>query len=130
MDLLRKGPHGVSRILSNRRIPISGYVLSHSAAVVADAFDLSGTVIGATVLSFATTLPEKFVAITSSAQGHSGIVVASTAGRNIFLLTLCLALTLLSQPTGWSSRYDMIMHRIRRNISHFVRDLLRRLYGC
>lgn len=83
-------------ILGFIALSISGYVLSHSAASIADAFGLSGTVLGVTVLSFATTLPEKFVAIISGARGHSGIVVASTAGSNIFLLTLCLGITLVA----------------------------------
>lgn len=77
-------------------LSISGYVLSHSAASIADEFNLSGTVLGVTVLSFATTLPEKFVAVISGARGHGGIVVASTAGSNIFLLTLCLGITLVA----------------------------------
>lgn len=77
-------------------LSLSGYVLSHSAASIADALDLSGTVLGVTILSFATTLPEKFIAVISSARGHGGIVVASTAGSNIFLLTLCLGITLIA----------------------------------
>jgi Ca2+/Na+ antiporter len=47
-------------------------------------------------LSFATTLPEKLVAVISGARGHGGIVVASTAGSNIFLLTLCLGITFVA----------------------------------
>lgn len=74
-------------------LSISGYVLSHSAASIADELNLSGTVLGVTVLSFATTVPEKFVAVISGARGHGGIVVANTVGSNIFLLTLCLGIT-------------------------------------
>lgn len=92
--------HSVQLILGFIALSISGYVLSHSAASIADAFDLSGTVLGVTVLSFATTLPEKFVAVISGARGHGGIVVASTAGSNIFLLTLCLGITLVAGNQG------------------------------
>ena len=88
--------HMAQLILGFIALSISGYVLSHSAASLADAFDLSSTVLGVTVLSFATTLSEKFVAIISGARGHGGIVVASTAGSNIFLLTLCLGITLIA----------------------------------
>jgi Ca2+/Na+ antiporter len=73
-------------------LTLSGYILSHSAATIAESLHLSGTVIGITVLSFATTLPEKLVAILSGSRGHSGIVVANTAGSNIFLLTLCIGI--------------------------------------
>lgn len=47
-------------------------------------------------MSFATTLPEKFVAVISGARGHGDIVIASTAGSNVFLLTLCLGITLVA----------------------------------
>ncbi|KAH8695217.1 sodium/calcium transporter [Talaromyces proteolyticus] len=73
-------------------LSISGFILSHSANKIAEYFNLSGTVIGITILSFATTLPEKFVAVISGSRGHSGIMVASTAGSNIFLLTLCMGI--------------------------------------
>jgi Ca2+/Na+ antiporter len=88
--------HVAQLILGFIALTISGYVLSHSAGSIADAFDLSGTVLGVTVLSFATTLPEKFVAVISATRGHSGIVIASTAGSNIFLLTLCLGITFVA----------------------------------
>ena len=77
-------------------LSISGYILSHSVSAIADAFSLSGTVLGITVLSIATTLPEKFVAMCSGARGEHGIVVANTAGSNIFLLTLCSGVLLLA----------------------------------
>jgi len=88
--------HVAQLILGFIALSLSGYVLSHSAASIADAFELSGTVLGVTVLSFATTLPEKFVAVIGGARGHGGIVIASTAGSNIFLLTLCLGVTFVA----------------------------------
>lgn len=77
-------------------LSLSGYILSHSAAAVADTLHLSGTVIGLTVVSFATTLPEKLVAVLGGCRGHSEIVLASTAGSNIFLLTLCVGIISLA----------------------------------
>ncbi|KAJ5784846.1 uncharacterized protein N7503_010058 [Penicillium pulvis] len=71
-------------------LSLSGYILSHSAVTIADSVHLSGTVFGLTVVSFATTLPEKLVAILSGSRGHGGIMAATTAGSNIFLLTLCV----------------------------------------
>src|SRR5690348_1728451 len=67
LHTVEHGPfyHIAQLILGFIALPVSGYVLSHSAASIADAFDLSGTVLGVTVLSFATTLPEKFVAVIS-----------------------------------------------------------------
>lgn len=77
-------------ILGFISLSLSGYILSHSAATIADSLHLSGTVFGLTVVSFATTLPEKLVAILSGSRGHGGIMAATTAGSNIFLLTLCV----------------------------------------
>lgn len=88
--------HVVQLILGFLALSLSGYVLSHSAAFLADSLNLSGTVLGVTILAFATTLPEKFIAVMSGARGHGGIVVANTAGSNIFLLTLCLGITFLA----------------------------------
>ena len=83
----------VSRlILGFIALSISGYVLSHTASSLASIIGLSNAVIGITILSFATTLPEKLVSVMSGMRGHGGIVVASTAGSNIFLITLCLGI--------------------------------------
>ncbi|PVH71354.1 hypothetical protein DL98DRAFT_615571, partial [Cadophora sp. DSE1049] len=93
--------HIAQLILGFIKLSLSGYVLSHSAGSIADAFNLSGTVLGITILSFATTLPEKFVAIISGARGHGSIVIVSTAGSNVFLLTLCLGITFVAgNPQG------------------------------
>lgn len=88
--------HSVQLLLGFIALSLSGYVLSHSAASIADMLGLSSTVLGVTVLSFATTLPEKFVAVIGGARGHGGIVVAGTVGSNIFLLTLCLGITFVA----------------------------------
>jgi Ca2+/Na+ antiporter len=102
-DLVKKHSltyHNIQLILGFLALSLSGYVLSHSAASLADSLNLSGTVLGVTILAFATTLPEKFVAVISGVRGHGGIVVANTAGSNIFLLTLCLGITFLAGNQG------------------------------
>jgi Ca2+/Na+ antiporter len=88
--------HVAYLILGFAALSISGYILSHSASTVGEELGMSETVLGLTVLSFATTLPEKLVAIMSGARGHGGIVVANTAGSNIFLLTLCAGFLFLT----------------------------------
>jgi Ca2+/Na+ antiporter len=84
--------HVLQLVLGFIALAMSGFVLSHTAASLASSMHLSNTVIGITILSFATTLPEKFLSVLSGIRGHGGIVVASTAGSNIFLLTLCLGI--------------------------------------
>ena len=88
--------HVFQLILGFLALSLSGYVLSHSATSIASELNISGTVYGITILSFATTLPEKFIAVIGASRGHSGIVVANTAGSNIFLLTLCLGVVYVS----------------------------------
>lgn len=88
--------HVFHLILGLLALSLSGYLLSHSATSIASELNISGTVYGLTILAFATTLPEKFIAVIGASRGHSGIVIANTAGSNIFLLTLCLGVVYVS----------------------------------
>lgn len=88
--------HVVKLITGFIALSVSGYLLSHSSKTLAEGFHISETAFGATLLSLATTLPEKFIAILSGFRGREGIVVANTVGSNIFLLTLCLGVAILS----------------------------------
>ncbi|KAG7294237.1 hypothetical protein NEMBOFW57_004307 [Staphylotrichum longicolle] len=75
---------------------IASYVLAHSASTLGRELSLSSTVVGTTLLSLATTLPEKFVAVLGGARRQPGILVANTVGSNIFLVTLCGGVLLLA----------------------------------
>jgi len=75
--------------LSVAALSLSGYILSHSITTLANTLSISNSLLGVTLLSFATTLPEKLVAVFSGSRCQSGVLVANTAGSNIFLLTLC-----------------------------------------
>lgn len=76
-------------------ISLSGYVLSHAATTISDEIGISNVLFGVVILSIATTLPEKFIAVLSGSRGHSGILVANTVGSNIFLLSLCMGIVLV-----------------------------------
>jgi Ca2+/Na+ antiporter len=76
-------------------ICLAGYVLSHAATTVTDQFDISDVFFGVVILALATTLPEKFIAVLSGFRGHAGIMVANTAGSNIFLLSLCMGIIMV-----------------------------------
>ncbi|TKA69701.1 hypothetical protein B0A49_04477 [Cryomyces minteri] len=92
--------HILQLALGFAALSLSGYILSHTAIAITTSLNLSGTVFGITILSFATTLPEKLVAVVSARRGYGGIVVANTAGSNVFLLTLCLGVVGLSGGEG------------------------------
>ena len=82
-------------VLGFLAICLAGYVLSHAATTITDEFGISDVLFGVIILAIATTLPEKFVAILSGHRGHPGILVANTAGSNIFLLSLCSGIVML-----------------------------------
>lgn len=84
--------HILQLIFGLLALSLSGYILAHSAGTIADSLNLSGTVFGLTVIAFVTTLPEKLIAMLSGIRGQGGIIVATTAGSNIFLLTLCVGI--------------------------------------
>ena len=77
-------------------LSLSGFLLSGSSVAFAEALGVSDTIVGLTLLSFVTTLPEKLVAVLAARRGHAGILVANTVGSNVFLLTLVLGITLLA----------------------------------
>lgn len=76
-------------------ICLAGCVLSHAATTITDEFGISDVLFGVVILAIATTIPEKFVAVMSRHRGHAGILVANTAGSNIFLLALCSGIVML-----------------------------------
>ncbi|KAI8903648.1 Sodium/calcium exchanger protein-domain-containing protein [Powellomyces hirtus] len=76
-------------------LSLAGYLLAGSSTAFADAAGLTDTVVGLTILSFATTLPEKIVAVLAARRGQASILVANTVGGNVFLLTLVLGIILI-----------------------------------
>lgn len=71
---------------------LSAYVISHAASTLVSEFGISDVVFGVVILSIATTIPEKFIAVVSGFRGQMGIMVANTVGSNIFLLSLCIGI--------------------------------------
>jgi hypothetical protein len=56
---------------------LGAYVLSHSASSLIDQFHISDVLFGIIILSIATTLPEKFVAVLNGWKGQMGVMVAN-----------------------------------------------------
>lgn len=102
--------HASSVVLGFIALSVAGYLLAGSSTAFAEAAGLTDTVVGLTFLSFATTLPEKLVAVTAARRGQSGILLANTVGANIMLLTLVLGIILLTGDTRLSDKtriYDV-----------------------
>ncbi|KAL1877443.1 hypothetical protein Daus18300_002429 [Diaporthe australafricana] len=88
-------------------LTLSGFILSRTSIHLASTLNMSDSAFGATFLSLATTLPEKFLAVMSSSQGHTGLLVADAVGSNVFLLTLCLGIAAWSIGShDWHDHQD------------------------
>lgn len=79
---------------------LSSYLVVHTGSSLATSLNISPTLIGITLISFSTTIPDKFIAIFSNWQRYTSVMTATTAGSNIFLLTLCLGIVLVSGREG------------------------------
>lgn len=82
-------------ILGFLAICLAGYILSYAAINIIDELSILDVLFGIVILAIATTLPEKFVAVMSGRRERVGILVANTAGSNIFLLALCAGTVML-----------------------------------
>jgi len=76
---------------------MSGILLSSTASSIADLLNITQSTAGLTILSVATTLPEKLVAFKSGRKSQAGVLVANTVGSNVFLLTLVLGVVWTAQ---------------------------------
>lgn len=64
---------------------VAAYVLAHAACSLATSLKISNALIGVTLVAISTTIINKVISV-----GNTGVLTATTAGSNIFLLTLCV----------------------------------------
>ncbi|KUJ08134.1 uncharacterized protein LY89DRAFT_711879 [Mollisia scopiformis] len=88
--------HAIRMFIGLLALTISAYLLVHASSSLASALYLPPTTFGISLLSFFTTIPEKIPVAYATWRGHSRVMVASTAGANIFLLSLCSGLIFVS----------------------------------
>jgi hypothetical protein len=82
--------HIAKLVLSAALLTLAGILLSSTTSSIADLLHITQSTAGLTILSIATTLPEKLVAFKSGRKAQAGVLVANTVGSNVFLLTLVL----------------------------------------
>ena len=92
--------HIIKLVLSAALLTLSGILLSSTTSSLADLLHITQSTAGLTILSIATTLPEKLVAFKSGRKAQAGVLVANTVGSNVFLLTLVLGVV-------WTARGHM-----------------------
>jgi Ca2+/Na+ antiporter len=85
----------------------AGTLLSGTTSSLAILLGISQSTAGLSILSVATTVPEKFVAYKSARKAQAGVLVANTVGSDVFLLTLVLGVV-------WAARGYMPFTRGNR----------------
>lgn len=87
--------HLILLIISTILLSLSGYLLASTTTNLAILLGLYQSTAGLTILSIATTLPEKLVAFKAGMKKQSGVLVANTVGSCVFLGTLVLGIVYL-----------------------------------
>ena len=75
-----------------------GEVLVSGATTLAKRSGISTLVIGLTVVAFGTSVPELFVSLTASLQGHPDLMIGNVVGSNIANIGLILGFSALLVP--------------------------------
>jgi len=77
---------------------LGGELLVNGAVRTANKFRISPIVIGLTIVSFGTSLPELLVSLRAALIGSPGITIGNVIGSNIANLTLVLGATVILMP--------------------------------
>lgn len=79
-------------------------LLVRAAASIAKKFNLSEMLIGLTIVAIGTSLPEIFITITSSIDGHSDLIVGNAIGSCVCNFLFVIGLTSLIRPVKLDKR--------------------------
>ena len=82
-------------VLGFALLVIGGEFLVRSSVALSFKFNISKMVIGLTVVSFATSLPELIVSVKSALDGYADLALGNVIGSNIANLGLVLGITIL-----------------------------------
>ena len=82
-------------ILSIIILYIGGEIIIRSSVLIAESLRIPTLIIGLTVVSFATSLPEVFVSVEALLEGSSNIALGNVFGSNIANLSLVMAILAL-----------------------------------
>lgn len=79
-------------------------LLVKAATSIAKKFGLSAMLIGLTIVAVGTSLPEIFITITSSAEGHSDLIIGNAIGSCICNFLLVIGISTLIRPVKFDKR--------------------------
>jgi cation:H+ antiporter len=88
-----------------------GDLVVDSASQIAEAFGLSQTLIGLTIVSIGTSLPELVTSVVAAGKGENDMALGNVIGSNIFniLLILGVSSTITPIAIGMENIYDLIL---------------------
>ena len=90
-------------VLGAAGIIIGGNLVVDSASALAQAFGMSDTLIGLTVVSLGTSLPELVTSIVAARKGENDIALGNVVGSNVFNICFVLGLSTAIHPIAISS---------------------------
>ena len=77
---------------------VSADILVDGSSGIAKKFHIPEIIIGLTIVSIGTSMPELFVSITSALEGHSDMAIGNIIGSNLSNLLLILGLSAIIKP--------------------------------
>ncbi len=77
---------------------VSSKFVVDSAAEISSIIGISGAVIGATIISIGSTLPELSIGITAVRKGYIGLALGGVVGSSLTTVTIVLGLVILISP--------------------------------
>lgn len=121
-------------ILSLIGLFIGGKLSADSSTLIAQSLGLSETLIGITVVSIATTMPELITSIMAAVKKEPDIVLGNCIGSNIFNILLVLGLSSIispipTDPTIWLDIIMMVVLTIFVLLISWARKSIRRRTG-
>lgn len=87
---------------------IGADILVDGSSGVAKRFHIPEIIIGLTIVSIGTSMPELFVSITSALEGHSDMALGNVIGSNLANLLLILGLSALIRPVTFQKETRLI----------------------
>lgn len=82
--------------------------LVNGASEIAKKFHIPEIIIGLTIVSIGTSMPELFVSVTSALEGHSDIAIGNVIGSNIANLLLILGLATVIKPIKFQKETRLV----------------------
>ena len=82
--------------------------LVEGASNVAKKFHIPEIIIGLTIVSIGTSMPELFVSVSSAIEGHSDMAMGNVIGSNVCNLLLILGLSAIIRPIKFQKETRLI----------------------